>query len=202
MFGQRGSPPPPLDPGSELRLLWAHPYAPDYAQFTQPAAKYYQQYLEALAAWKGVRRGDRKASRDLWTRQVMASWGLLTRGRESLPFALQLIHSDDTDAREQGASLLGSLGKAPSVTDELVKMLESETDDVARDSAIIALGEMRSKRALPTLEKILRDTTADGDTRWTAGESVGRVVRRRFGKSGGSVTDEAIAWLDAHPQRP
>ena len=81
-------------------------------------------------------------------------------------------------------------------------MLESETDDVARDSAIIALGEMRSKRALPTLEKILRDTTADGDTRWTAGESVGRVVRRRFGKSGGSVTDEAIAWLDAHPQRP
>ena len=132
----------------------------------------------------------------------MASWGLLARGREGLPFALQLIHSDDPDAREQGASLLGSLGKDPSITDELVKMLESETDDVARDSAIIALGQMKSKWALPTLEKILRDTTADSDTRWTAGESVGRIVRRRFGKSGGSVTDEAIAWLDAHPKRP
>jgi HEAT repeat protein len=96
---------------------------------------------------------------------------------------------------------LGDLGKDPSVTDELVKMLQSETDDVARDSAIIALGQMKSKRALPTLERILRNATADSDTRWTAGESVGRIVRRRFGKSGGSVIDEAIAWLDAHPQR-
>jgi HEAT repeat protein len=188
-----------LDPASELGKLWALPDAPDYAQFVEPAAKYFKQYLEALAAWKGVRRGDRKGSRDVWTRQVMASWGLLARGIESLPFALQLIHSDDQDAREQGASLLGSLGKDPSISDELINMLESEPDDVARDSAIIALGQMKSKRALPTLEKILRDTTADGDTRWTAGESVGRIVRRRFGKSGGSVTDEAIAWLDAHP---
>jgi HEAT repeat protein len=131
----------------------------------------------------------------------MASWGLLARGRDSIPFALLLIKSDNSDAREQGAFLLGRLGKEPSIVDELLKILESETDEVARDSTIIALGQMRSKRALPTLEKFLRDATIDSETRWIAGESVGRIVRRRFGKSGGSVTDEAIAWLDAHPER-
>jgi HEAT repeat protein len=194
------SPLPALDPKSELGRLWSHADAPAYSQFTESAAIYYERYMAAIAARKGVKSGDWDASADVTTRRVMASWGLLARGAESLPFALQLIRSENVDAREQGAFLLGNMGKDPSTVDELLAMLDPERDDVVRDSVIISLGRMRSKRAIPTLARIMRDPDANFDTRWTAAESLGRIVRRRFGKVGGSLLDEAIAWLEAHPR--
>jgi HEAT repeat protein len=198
-----GSPPearplPVLDPASELGRLWAGRGAPEYSQFTEPASAYYERYLSAIAAWKGVK--DMDIASEVWTNQVMAAWGLLARGAESLPFAMQLIRHQHEDAREQGAFILGYLGKDQAIVDQLLKMLDTEIDDVVRDSVIIALGQMRSKLAIATLAKILRDPNANFDTRWTAGESLGRIVHRRFGKAGGSVLDEAIKWLDAHHQ--
>ena len=56
----------------------------------------------------------------------------------------------------------------------------AETDEEARDSLIQALGGLRNRAAIPALAALIEDEDADGDTRWTAVESLGRIVRRRF----------------------
>jgi hypothetical protein len=57
---------------------------------------------------------------------------------------------------------------------------------------------MRNKAAVPALAHIIRDESEDHDTRWTAVEALGRVVRRRFLKQGEPL-QAAILWLDRHP---
>jgi HEAT repeat protein len=89
------------------------------------------------------------------------------------------------------------VGKDESVVTETLARLSAETDTTTRDSLILALGEFRNRRAIPTLAAIIRDETADGDTRWTAVESLGKIVRQRFLKQGAPI-EAAIDWLKKH----
>ncbi len=72
-------------------------------------------------------------------------------------------------------------------------------DTTARDSTILALGRLKSKKAIPLLATVIRDANADGDTRWTAVEGLGLLVRKRFLKQEDPIS-AAMAWLDSHPQ--
>jgi HEAT repeat protein len=93
--------------------------------------------------------------------------------------------------------ILGAVGKDESVVTEILARLSTEADTVARDSLIVALGGLRSRRAIPALAAIIRDESADGDTRWTAVESLGKIVRRRFLKQSIPI-EAAIEWLEKH----
>jgi hypothetical protein len=53
---------------------------------------------------------------------------------------------------------------------------------------------LRNRAAIPALAVVIDDEDADGDTRWTAVESLGRVVRRRFLDKPDPVA-AARAWI-------
>jgi hypothetical protein len=56
---------------------------------------------------------------------------------------------------------------------------------------------MRAKEALPALARFVRDWDGDGDTRWTAIQSLEKIARRRFDREE-DPQQAAIAWLDSH----
>jgi HEAT repeat protein len=81
------------------------------------------------------------------------------------------------------------------VVQALISALASANEHEERDSVILALGATRRKEAVPALEGILRDPSADGDTRHTAAEALGHVVRRRFDRQPDPLA-AAVEWLD------
>jgi HEAT repeat protein len=126
-------------------------------------------------------------------------WGLISKGAAAAPYAVELLGRSVPEAREDGAAILAELGRDEAAVDQLVGCLETETDTIARDSIILALGRLKNRKALGSLAAIVQDASADGDTRWLAIESLGRVVGKRFLKQENPV-EAAMAWLDRHPR--
>jgi HEAT repeat protein len=62
---------------------------------------------------------------------------------------------------------------------------------------IEALGHLKNRRAIPYLAHVIRDVDTDGDTRWSAVEALGRIVRRRFDRQP-EAFNAALGWLDSH----
>ncbi|HEY0453667.1 HEAT repeat domain-containing protein [Actinophytocola sp.] len=159
---------------------------PNLKRFKGSAESYYRLHLEA------VREQD-------FTRRVTASWGLIARGRESLPYLMSMLRSGDADSREDAGGALTWLGEdAAGLVGELLTALRRETDPQARDSIVATLGALRNRAAVPALAALIRSADTDGDTRRCAVESLGTIVRRRFDKQPDPEA-AAIAWLDAHP---
>jgi HEAT repeat protein len=94
---------------------------------------------------------------------------------------------------------LGAVGKDEAVVETLVSSLEGEADTTARDSLIVALGELRNRKAVPALASIVKNIDDDGETRHLAACSLGRIVRKRFGKQADPIA-AAIEWLDRHEE--
>jgi HEAT repeat protein len=158
---------------------------PDLKRFKDSAESYYQLHLEA------VRDGD-------FSKRVTASWGLIARGRKSLPYLMVMLKSSDADSREDASGALGWLGKQPDgVVGELLAALEDETEHQPRDSIVVTLGALKNRAAIPALAALIRSDDTDGDTRRCAVESLGKIVRQRFGAQDDPEA-AAIAWLDAH----
>lgn len=162
-----------------------HRGVPDLSHFTAPAETYYRLHLEALR------------ERD-FNKRVAASWGLIARGGESLPYLMLMLRSRDAGSREDAAGALAWLGTdAGGVVRELLLALEQETGQQARDSIVLTLGALKNRAAIPALAELIRSEDTDGDTRRCAVESLGKIVRKRFDKQ----TDPeaaAVTWLDAH----
>jgi HEAT repeat protein len=184
------------------------PRVPDLAQFTQDADFYAAEYWRARAEFKALPKEPWPTKQTEWDRigavvgplydrRVNATWGLVANGVTAVPHALEMVRSRDPDAREDGGGILGALGRNPQVVDELVAALDRETDTQARDTFIVALGRMRAKEALPALARFVRDWDGDGDTRWTAIQSLEKIARRRFDREE-DPQQAAIAWLDSH----
>jgi HEAT repeat protein len=158
---------------------------PDLKRFKDSAEDYYQLHLEA------VREGD-------FSKRVTASWGLIARGRESLPYLMLMLRSSNADSREDAGGALGWLGKeSGGVAGELLTALEDETEHQPRDSIVVTLGVLKNRAAIPALATLIRADDTDGDTRRCAVESLGKIVRKRFGTQDDPEA-AAIAWLDAH----
>jgi HEAT repeat protein len=130
-------------------------------------------------------------------RRVEATWGLIGCGVDAIPYALEMLKSSDAEIREDAGGVLGALGREPEVVEAVIAALRSETDDQARDSFVIALGELGDRRAVPHLASLIRSEDADGDTRFTAALGLGRLVGRRFDRQDDALS-AAIDWLDKH----
>lgn len=154
---------------------------------------YVDMHCEALTALRtrGISENDSRAA---FQRRVDATWGLIGLGADSIPATLEMLGSTDSDTREDAAGILGEIGKSAEVLDSLLQALDQETDQVATDSILVALGAMKNKEAIPTLARIIRDDSIDGDTRHTATDSLGKIARKRF-TSNDEPIGPAVEWL-------
>jgi hypothetical protein len=168
---------------------------PDLRSYTDSLEYYIQMYEKQLATLQG-KNGETGL---VFSRRVHGTWGLIAKGAEAAQYALGLLRRTEPTAREDGAAILEEIGKDDGVLNNLLDSLESETDATARDSLILALGRLKSKKAIRVLAAVIRDGATDGDTRWTAVESLGMIVRKRFLKKENPI-QAAMAWLDSHPE--
>lgn len=173
---------------------------PDLSRYTDSPEYYAELYEKFLASLRGEWPWVTEETSLPWSSRVNATWGLIAKGSAAVPYALKLLVHSEPDAREDGAAILGAVGKDERIVTEVLGRLSAETDMTARDSLIMTLGELRSRRAVPALAVIIRDETADGDTRWTAVESLGKIVRRRFLKQSSPI-EAAIDWLNKHDSK-
>ena len=150
--------------------------APDLSYYVDPPSYYAEMHARAMQD----ARNREVDSRLTFGRRVHACWGLIAKGSDSVPFALEMLASGNSDAREDGAAILAEVGRNDEVVARLIEAVEREPDTQARDSIVQALGALRNRLALPALVALVEDEATDGDTRWTAVESLGKVVRRRF----------------------
>jgi len=163
---------------------------PDLSGYVDTAAYYAAMHDQALKAAR-VAGYDARLE---FARRVHGTWGLIARGAESVPYALAMLASKESDAREDGAAVLAEVGKDSGVVEHLLSALASEVDSEARDSIIQAVGRMKSPAAIPALAALIQDESTDGDTRWMAVESLGRIVRKRFLAQPQPVS-AALEWL-------
>lgn len=170
---------------------------PDLRFYTDSLDYYMQMYELHLGALQG-KQGPGYEIELSYSRGVHATWGLIAKGAAAAPYALNLLERPVPEAREDGAAILAELGQDQAVVDKLIETLNAESDITARDSIVLALGRLKNKRAIPWLAAIIRDAAADGDTKSTAVESLGLIVRKRFLKQENPI-EGAIAWLDRHP---
>lgn len=166
----------------------AHENKFDVSGYTKSASEYYELSLESC------RLADQGVGRESFSKRVEAAWGLIARGAEAVPFALKMLESGDPDLREDGASVLAQVGRDERVIAELLQALATERDNQVRDGLVLALGALRNKNAVPALAAIVEDAQADGDTRWTAVESLGKIVRKRFLKQPEALA-AALDWI-------
>jgi hypothetical protein len=171
---------------------------PDLRCYKDSLAYYIQMYEQHLDTLEGRKTGVGYEVHLSFSRRVHATWGLIAKGAEATPYALSLLDRSESEAREDGASILAELGKDAGVVDRLLESLKSERDVTAKDTLIAAIGRLKSGKAIPALATIIRDAAEDGDTRWTAVESLGTIVRRRFLDQKDPI-ETAIAWLANHP---
>ena len=171
---------------------------PDVSYYTDPLAYYIQMYEQFLDTIEERKTGAGYEVELSFKRRVHALWGLIAKGAEAAPYALSLLQRSEPEAREDGPTILAELGQDDGVVDALLASLKSETDQTAIDAMIITLGELKNRKAIPALAGVIRDEAQDRDTRWTAAESLGRIVRRRFADTGNPL-EAALAWLAKHP---
>ena len=126
---------------------------PDLTRYADPLEHYlllYEQYLGAL----GGRKGPGYEIDLAFRRRAHATWGLIAKGIAAVPHALAMLKRREREAREDGAAILAALGQQHTVVSALLQALEAEDQSEPKDSMILALGQMRSKEALPALARI------------------------------------------------
>jgi hypothetical protein len=189
----------PKKPLKEDRIPVDSNGRPDLSRYRDPPEYYADMYTAYPDSLKS-RAADPQESNLAFRRRVHAVWGLIANGTGAIPIALDMLHSSSADAREDGAAILAEIGTDPAVLGHLLKALAEETDTTARDSIVQALGTLKNRKAIPALAALIRDNNTDADTRRTAVESLGRIVRRRFLRQDDPI-QAALAWLEGYEKR-
>lgn len=181
---------------------------PDPKFMTKPAAYYAEMHRTAVALYDRTPAPAKGDALLIYACQVHAQWGLIYSGEKAVPYALEMLKSSVPEAREDGAAILGAVGKCDSAVDALLGAFQAELarTNGARPgvvpleplgSLVIALGRMKNRKVIPALASILQNPEADGDTRWITMESLGKLVRVNFGKKPEPLVG-ALEWLDKH----
>jgi HEAT repeat protein len=167
---------------------------------SRSAEAWYEDYIDArrsfLAEVTGGSEAIKERSFALHERRVMATWGLIARGPEATPFALQMLASTDAEVRADGAGVLAELRSDPAVIDRLIEAVPGETDPEALDTLVQALGAAADARAIPVLAGVLRNH-GDDETRWGGMEALQRITGQNWSRRDDALA-AAIAWLDAN----
>jgi hypothetical protein len=169
----------------------------DLRAFRRSAGAYARQHERAVALLASKAPLPPAKVSAAYRDRVNATWGLIARGADAIPFALKMLKSSSADAREDAGGILAEISGDDGVVGALLEQLRVETGTQARDSIIEALGALKHAAAIPALAAIIRDPDADGDTRWAAVHSLGAVARKRF-SDGDNPVGAATQWLDAH----
>lgn len=147
-------------------------------------SEYHALYLEGIQEFDSYKR-------------VEGVWGLTAKGDEAVPLLVELLKHPDAEARADAAGALGWLrDSSPHIEEALVAVLRSSVSDEERDSALVALGSLRSKAALPLVAGLIRAEETDGDTKHLAVGTLGQIVRRRFDRQHDPEA-AARAYLDS-----
>jgi len=175
---------------------------PDLSYYTESAQFYYDLICDSAPHLKdkphAVTLEEKLMAAKAGNRMAEATWGLIARGAEAIPFAIRLVRSNDPDLKEMGANVFCGLQigeRAPEVLRHIIAALENETDRLVIDSLIGVLGHLKSRDAIPVLAKFIRDEKEDGDTRWEAAVSLGKIAHKRFDKDGQNAVESATEWL-------
>ena len=142
--------------------------------------------------------------------RVHAQWGLIYAAEKAIPFALDMLKSPVAEAREDGAGILAAIGTNENAVDSLVKAFWDEYQATQGcnagtvplevvDGIVVALGNLKNRKAIPALATVLRNPDADGDTKSIAVDSLGKIVRRRFDKKPEPL-QAALEWLSKNGQ--
>jgi hypothetical protein len=179
---------------------------PDLSYYVESAEFYYNLIVESAKHFKGKQREVIRAELEMSAiaseRSVNATWGLSARGPESIPFALALFRSKDSDHRAAATSVFTGwrdAARLPSMLQYVHAALRDEKDRSLIDPLIATLGELRSRESIPVLARYVCDTSEPIDIRNAAAIALGRVVHKRFDKSGADAVLAASEWLVAHP---
>lgn len=172
------------------------------------SAEYYANLLiKSAVIWKDRPLDSPRLSNDEISmhnnRFVMAQWGLIARGKEAVPYSVDMLRSEIPEVREAAAGVLGAVGGDDEVVSQMLESLEAEhyrpenkQTILTLDTLVFALGEMKNKKAIPALAALVRDTSLNGDSRWEAALALGRLARKRFDKRSDPMT-AAMEWLDS-----
>jgi hypothetical protein len=186
-----------------------HTTGPDLSYYIESAKFYYDLIVESSTHFKdkpqAVTKTDLKMAGLAYNRFVHATWGLIARGADSVPYAIQLVRSSDRDHREAAANVLGGLRtpeRLPEILQSVHLALQNEPDQEVLDSLLGVLGELRSQDSIPVLSRFLIDDSVDSDTRGIAAYSLGQIVRKRFNKTDNDPIQVACDWLKANGYGP
>ena len=159
---------------------------PDLRRFRKSAAHYYAIHH---ALWT--------SDNPDWSQRAPAQWGLIARGRESVPYVQKMIASADSEERADGISILSAIaGGDPGVATQLVEMLRTESDTEMRDTLIVSLRSIKAREAIPVLGAIVADQHDDYDTRHLAADALARLTRQPFHKADEPVATAAQWWAE------
>jgi len=181
--------------------------APVLTYLSESATYYAKLLLRSAVIFKDVPRPGPRLSNDEISmhnnRFVMSQWGLIARGKEAVPFAVDMLHSEITEVREAAAGVLGAVGRDEEVVSHVLQALEAEYHRpvskqtiLTLDTLVGALGRMKNKQAIPILATLLRDTALNYDSRFAVAEALGNLARKRFEKRPDPIA-AATEWLDS-----
>jgi hypothetical protein len=181
---------------------------PNLSYYSESAQYYYElivksaPYLKDKPRAKGpVTDAEREMASVANNRIVNAGWGLIARGAEAVPYAVRLIRSADRDQREAAANVFCGLRdpqRLPEIVSQITSAIQTESDRPVVDSLLAALGNLRSRDAIPVIARFILNQSEDSDTRHTAAVSLGQIVKIRFDKRGANTIQMAYEWLAAH----
>jgi hypothetical protein len=169
---------------------------PDLSYYDDPLQHYIDLY--ELSMQGSISQGVPPSYR--WNCRVHATWGLLTKRAESVPYLIELLSRGNSDAHEDAAYLLGELSKDEEVSQLLLSMLDSEENLVAKGAIVAAIGKLGSKAAVPKLAELITATDTDEVILEDAIVSLGRIARKRFTDSE-NPREQAMKWLVANGQK-
>lgn len=184
-----------------------HEYStgPDLSYYTESAEFYYKLIVESAPHLKDKPRAVTEAERQMAgvanNRIVNATWGLIARGAHAIPYAVKLVRSTDRDEREAAASVFCGLRDAARIGEivtEIAAALQTENDRLVIDSLLAALGQLRSRGAIPVIARFIMSPSEDPDTQFDAALSLGQIVKRRFDKPAADAVENARTWLLSH----
>src|SRR5215831_15287615 len=101
---------------------------PDLSRYTDSVEYYAELYEKFLASLQGAWPWVTQETKLPWSSRVHGMWGLIAKGGAAVPYALKLLDHAEPDAREDGAAILGAVGKDESVIAGILKRLKAETD--------------------------------------------------------------------------
>jgi hypothetical protein len=166
---------------------------PELSRYTKPLAHYISLYEASMARIPEAELSSERAN-FAFRQRVHATWGLMAKGTEAIPYLLTLVSRKNSDAREDASFLLGELKRTDGIADVLLAHLNNEKDLVAQSAMIGALGKLRYKPAVHAMARLILSDDIDRDIRLDAVDSLGRIEKIAFSKSNDPLA-AATSWL-------